>query len=264
VTFRVDVERLLSTYKNYFLTFTINFKNKIHKMRKTLILLLILFSTHTFAQNYISDTLLGKTRLIKFNDAVATGFLLSIDYVDYLITVRHLFKDSTINSGSEVNIEALKNNIWIKYRLPIFYHSNKNVDIAVLKIGTKAIDNFGIGANTNFKLSRDCYFIGYPLGLVMTKSTNSGFPFPFIKKGIVSAKVDDYNGVKTIFLDAHNNQGFSGSPLITFIDNKPSIIGIVCGYLKEDINTNNLILGLNSGILYGHEFSYVLEILNQK
>ena len=55
-------------------------------------------------------------------------------------------------------------------------------------------------------LSENVCFLGYPFNFATgDKGINAGFPVPFVKKAIVSAFEDS-----TIYLDGHNNPGFSG------------------------------------------------------
>ena len=60
---------------------------------------------------------------------------------------------------------------------------------------------------------QDVYFLGFPYGLHGDMSALSNdLPFPFVKKGIISLFHND--GVNRIYLDGHNNPGFSGGPVV--------------------------------------------------
>jgi hypothetical protein len=57
-----------------------------------------------------------------------------------------------------------------------------------------------------------------------------------MKKGIISGTAD-INGAKLIFLDGHNNPGFSGGPIVYRDFNKSDLVfklaGVVSGFLPE-------------------------------
>lgn len=146
-----------------------------------------------------------------------------------------------------------KDGDWIKLPVQPLFCKDNNIDIIAFDIGNKTITpkhevQLGMGG---LIVSQDAYFLGFPYGL----STGSGeinnkYPFPFVKKCIVSAVNN-----QTIFLDGHNNRGFSGGPLVT-VDNKNvvTIIGVVSGYLGDGQNKTE-----NSGIFYAKSISLITE-----
>lgn len=234
-------------------------------MKIKLIFLFIISSQISFSQSVISDTLLQNVRQIRYKNNVATGFFISVFNQDYLVTVKHLFMEDNLNSGQEVEVLANNNSSWIRFKLDIFFHKDPNVDIVVLKVPSSKVNNYYNLLTTQPPLAQDCYFLGYPLIMGISEPRFGGYPIPFVKKGIISALGNDEKGVGTIYVDAHNNQGFSGSPLIIIDNNKkPTIIGVVSGYLNENIQTNNGQIAINSGILLAHHFNYVYEIINRK
>jgi hypothetical protein len=58
------------------------------------------------------------------------------------------------------------------------------------------------------------FFIGFPYGIFTSgQSINLLYSIPFTKKAVMSA-LENVNGVVRIFLDGHNNFGFSGGLIV--------------------------------------------------
>jgi hypothetical protein len=87
-------------------------------------------------------------------------------------------------------------------------------------------------------LGQDMYFLGFPYGLSMPMGVeNSEFPFPLIKRGCLSALSSlGPNGPVVMFLDGHNNPGFSGGPVLFAKGGQGpanQVAGVISGYLSE-------------------------------
>jgi hypothetical protein len=82
--------------------------------------------------------------------------------------------------------------------------------------------------------SHELYFLGYPYGLATNINTaDPGDRIAFVKSGIWSAagKVD---GVYLICVDAHNNPGFSGGPVVGFPPGGDDLrVCVISGYRTE-------------------------------
>lgn len=118
-------------------------------------------------------------------------------------------------------------------------------------------------------LGQESFFLGFPyFGHINYKSEklNSGFPFPLVKKATISGVDFERN---LIYLDAHNNPGFSGGPLI-FLDRstkKKKIGGVISSYIsqsgeiKELTSENKGYYEENSGIGLATNIRGILEIM---
>ena len=192
----------------------------------------------------------------------------TIDNRDYFITAKHLFSD-TLTFNSEVEVEIWQNKVWSKVKGKLLFHENKKVDIAVIDIDRTNLNNnhFDLGTKGMY-LSQECFFLGFPFGYKMDKQSdlNNGFPLPFIKKGIISAWITDISNVFRIYLDGHNNPGFSGGPVVLINQelnskNKMTIIGIVSAYVIDDkilpTPFGNITNRENSGIVVCYAFDHV-------
>jgi hypothetical protein len=224
----------------------------------------------------VPSEILQKIFLIKHQENTGTSFLVSINNKDYLITAKHLFP-ATLSFKPSVNIEILKNDRWVKITATLLVHANPNIDIAVLDLmsSDQKGNLFDLGSE-GYYLSQDCYFLGFPFGLKMDDiegKINNGFPIPFVKKGIISSFVSDSTKMTQIFLDGHNNPGFSGGPVViinygTESQHKMRIIGVISAYLNEEkiIKTplGNFKNNENSGIVLSYAFDHVFEIIERK
>ncbi len=243
--------------------------------RPLTIIQILILSINLNAQNMVPSEILQKVFYLKYGNKTGTTFLVSIENKDFLITARHLFPDSLENNSS-LEIEIFQSDKWLKMNCNLLLHENKSIDIAVLDIHSAAIKelNFDIGSKS-YSLSQDCFFLGFPFGLKMDDESgniNRGFPIPFVKKGIISSFITNNLGVTQIFLDGHNNPGFSGGPVvITNYTNdtkhKMRIIGVVSAYLSEEkiIKTpiGNFENKENTGIVLTYAFNHVFEIIER-
>jgi hypothetical protein len=69
---------------------------------------------------------------------------------------------------------------------------------------------------------------------------NDGYPIPFVKQGIVSALMDGGQiGSPGFYLDAINNLGFSGGPVVRGYPSE-TILGVVHGYVSSNTETRDV------------------------
>ncbi len=81
----------------------------------------------------------------------------------------------------------------------------------------------------SYRLGESVHFLGFPFGLRSeVGEMNSEFPIPWVKCGIVSGFEGD-----VIFLDGHNNPGFSGGPVVRNGGSDAQILGVVSAYKNE-------------------------------
>ena len=205
--------------------------------------------------------------------------IVSVDSVNYIITARHLL--NSILDQKDISFYINRKAKWELLKGKLLLHENSKIDIAVIQLEQKGVvfhvSNFDIGSK-NYFASQECFFLGYPYGKKVedvSNSFNDGFPVPFIKKGIVSAFTFEENGaVAEIFVDATNNSGFSGGPVVVRnevgINNKfeMRLIGIVSGYLSEPRRVplksgEVVVVPENSGIMCSVPINYALDIIKR-
>ena len=221
----------------------------------------------------VSKDILQSVFYIRYGINYGTCFLVSIEKNMYYITARHLFPNILANKTA-IEIEIFQNGKWNIKKVRYLVHTDPKVDITVLDLKMKSAtaDSFDLGGKTYF-LSQDCFFLGYPFGLKMEDilgKMNNGFPIPFIKKAIISSFITDASDVTRIYLDGHNNPGFSGGPVVISnnndgSDNQMRIIGVVSSYLNDikvlKTKTGNYNITENSGIVLSYHFDIVFDII---
>jgi hypothetical protein len=189
-----------------------------------------------------------------------TAFTIDVEGKQYLITAGHIV--SGIGSNDVVLIKPVHD--WISVQvnsIPV----NTNADLAVLappyQITRSMLCPAAIGG---FGLGQDMFFLGYPYGLSMP---SQDLTMPFLKKGILSAWMDDTNGTTTFFLDGHNNPGFSGGPIVfrPMIGSQNwQICGVVKAYRFErkmvlSATETNAYVKENAGIVIGEGIKAALD-----
>jgi hypothetical protein len=234
------------------------------QMRATLVTM-----TSTF--NFQGDTLAG-----------ATCFLITKEGKQYFVTAAHLFKASH-KSGDVVPIRMLIQNQLEPFHANVYFHTNRNVDIAVIKLSEK-ISQVSNNETGKFKLSEiisqgdgisldttlvgigmETFFYGFPLSNMGTEAL--GIKFPLVKKAVLSGVVK-YNGVNVLVLDGHNNRGFSGGPVSVYDTStkKMCLIGVISGFFPEsrsvEYKGDRLSFDENSGIILCYGRQYIDEIFN--
>ena len=174
--------------------------------------------------------ILNRVFPIQFGPNVGTSFAIDVDGRQYLITARHLMPD--ISDGDEIRI--FKGGIWRSIKVRPIFAKNPATDIVALapeRPIVPALDILlGIGEAI---VGQDVYFLGYPFGLA-SKSKNQHIAF--VKKAIFSAIDSTADGGPIVYLDGHNNKGFSGGPIIfsnRSQDRRLQIAAVVSGYRNQ-------------------------------
>ncbi len=215
-----------------------------------------------------------------------TCFMVTRNGEQYFVTAAHLFASSHRN-GEEVPIQMVVQNELQPFRAKIYYHPDRKIDVAVLKLAETVSQNAAIPDElAKYKdtiakvfngngfsmdsvwvtVGSETYFLGYPLGNLGTEAF--GIKFPLLKKAIISGFVN-HNGVDILLLDGHNNLGFSGGPVIAYNEaaKRMSIVGVISGYLPEpvDIKQKNTTLSVeeNSGIIVCYDIRYITEVFTK-
>ena len=225
-----------------------------------------------------TTNIIQKTFLIQQGNSPGTAFAIETDGREYLITARHVVPD-TSKPIAIVQDEKLK-------PLPVtgIYHHPGEPDVAAITLGQQIAPRYPVElSNSGTVLGQDVVFVGFPFGWNNTQyDFNNGYPIPFVKAAIVSASIFK-NKTSFVYLDGHNNPGFSGGPIaadhMPHKDSKlgPKIIGVVSGFKFEHtphpsrINPPPKSFGgypiaddhvhlTNSGFLKGYDIKHAIEI----
>lgn len=199
----------------------------------TLFALLAFSAQAVLGADLITTNVLQRIRQIRYGGQSGTAFSLEVDGRQYLVTARHLFTPS----GSVSRIEVRNEPDWLPIAVRRLEVLPEDVDIAVFAPAEQVTPVLPIAVTaTGLALSQDLFFLGYPYGMSTAgQAINAGFPLPFVKKGVCAALMFQ-SGYLTIYIDALNNPGFSGGPVVAMHAGStvPTIVGVVSGYRFED------------------------------
>lgn len=179
------------------------------------LILLVLMSAYALipdASAQITSNVFRRVLMIRpaGSDSFGTAFTLEVDGRQYLITARHVVE----GLKAEGTVELRHGETWSPVPVRVF-RCDDPIDIAVLVPPRQLTVTFPLEPTlAGIRFAQDVYFAGFPYGLFTSgQNVNAGFPMAFIKKAIMSASTSD-RGAVLIFLDGHNNPGFSGSPIV--------------------------------------------------
>ena len=158
------------------------------------------------------------------------AFTIEVGAKQYLITAKHVLHDATAASRLSLAVGDTKQSITA---IPIFPR-NPEVDIVALPLKEDLTPRLPLEATLDkIAFSQQIFFLGYPFGL--RTRTATGQRVAFVKSGIVAA-IDSNEPSRTLlYLDAHNNVGFSGGPVVFWHEKSKSfrVCGVVSGYEPE-------------------------------
>ncbi len=168
-----------------------------------------------------------------------SGLIYPVNGVYHFITAAHVLEN--MPHGTKSNLCVFKEGKWVEFDVIVRYvegHPYKEGDRDLALVETsiqvpKDESQANLSPGTTI-LGQDMYFLGFPYfgGGINHKpqAFNAGFPLPFIKKATLSA-IDD----PIIYLDGHNNPGFSGGPVIFWdhYERKRKRVGIISGYISQ-------------------------------
>ena len=196
-----------------------------------------------------------------------TAFTLDIDGAEFLITARHLLGQL---AGMH-SLQVLRSGQWHKLDCEIVAVGRGELDVAVLRAPTRLTDpDFAVDPKFgDCYVGQDMFFVGFPYKMSVDYGPNAdGQPGVFLKKGTLSAV--EAGPPKALYVDALNNEGFSGGPLYYFRNgnvNDPCIAGVVSKFKVEHefvINaegeTTEMKVPYNTGFLVAYDIAHALEL----
>ena len=157
----------------------------------------------------VTANILSRTLFIHAAE-YGSAVVISVDGIEYVVTAKHL-----LPTTKTTFIKIRSNGTWIEYRTKEIGRAPGEIDIAVLLIDAQlVVDDLPAAADMRgLVLGQDVFFVGFPYKL----EGPSGFiqdwrPLGYIKKGTISA-LDSQNH-PALVIDAINNEGFSGGPVV--------------------------------------------------
>jgi S1-C subfamily serine protease len=219
-------------------------------------------------QNMVPSNILTRVFCLRVGSDIGSSFTIEVNDRQYLITARHVLK--VLGSGLKVQIlqDGTK---WRDIEVRPIPVEPESVDIGVLALKEQLSDTLPVelSGEKNSYLSQAVFFVGFPYALsIAGHNLNRGFPIPLVKHGIIAA-LSGPRG-EPFLVDAINNPGFSGGPIVrTQNPNKPAIIGVVSAYKvsQERVFNKEIDTGLttqaNTGLLVAFSLDYALEAIQK-
>jgi S1-C subfamily serine protease len=185
------------------------------------------------AHAQLTTNVLLRVRMIRpaGSSSFGTGFTLDVDGRQYLITAKHVVAGMKENDTLDIR----SGDQWSPLAVRVLRCSDP-IDVAVLVPPRQLTVTFPFEPTMNgMRYAQDVFFAGFPYGLsTKAQELTKGFALPFVRKAIVSATMDNSS---VIFLDGHNNPGFSGGPIVFRDLDRSDVVyklaGVVSGFESE-------------------------------
>jgi Trypsin-like peptidase domain len=214
----------------------------------------------------ITANVIHRVFRIRFGASRGSGFAVDVDGRQYLVTARHVLPDLK----NEGRLEIFADQKWQDFACRLVGHATGDIDISVV-----AVDKLLTPPKLPIELSmagliygQDAYFLGFPYDdLVRYGLGEGGYALPFVKKAIVSC----FDG-GLMYLDGHNNPGFSGGPVVYQQPGKADfrIAGTISAFRREDLpvysgdRETGLTYRYNTGIVVAHSIEYAVELIRAR
>ena len=222
----------------------------------------------------ITNNVIGRTFFLRINDEGGTCFTIDIDGRQYIITAKHLLAKKAETACAYI----YHANDWRDAKLHVVGHAPNGIDISVLASDFRLSGDLPLPADSDgLTYGQDVYFLGFPYGWhVDPGSITNDYPLPFVKKAIVSSIFRDSAGRHIIYLDGHNNHGFSGGPVVFQNGARDfQVAAVIAGYnyVKEPIyydstplcseSQKTFFYKYNTGIVVTYGIKHAVEIIKQ-
>lgn len=198
---------------------------------------------------------------IKYSGKTGTAFTIDVDNRQYLVTARHVVE----GLSSPGMIEIFYNNNWHSIQVQPIWCDDPSIDIAVLSPPHQLSPTLILEPTCHGIINgQDVYFLGFPYGQFTNHNyLLNNFPFPFVKKAILSALTGGSQNANILFLDGHNNPGFSGGPIVFSqpgVNNYDyKVAGVISGYnaVEQPVfaggQPTEMTWMYNTGIIIGYD-----------
>jgi hypothetical protein len=200
------------------------------------------------------------------------GTAFAIDHAgkQYLVTASHLV-------GRELRqiLRFFLNQTWIDITAELLGVAGGEADVAVFRVDRILCPtDLPLEPNSNgICVSQEVFFVGFPYKM-WTDAGNAlkGRPCPFVKKGILSSAFVGDDGVPRLYVDALNNPGFSGGPIVFQPPGSKHfrVAGVVSKFridfesvLDHCGEDTGMTVAYNTGFLVGYDISRAIDIIER-
>jgi len=219
----------------------------------------------------VTANILDRTFRILFRERVGTCFTVDVEDRHYLITAKHIAK--AIRNDELVDVGIFHDGKWKAVQVKLVGHGDGNVDVTVLAPQVIFSPRYELKLTMHgLSLGEDVYFLGFPHGMMIpdipdqTTKFFQSFPHPLLKKATISGFAEDPG---PMYLDGHNNPGFSGGPIVRRWNGKEQIVvGVISAYrydrnhvLDEHGNETPNVYDTNTGIIYAYDIRHICRIV---
>lgn len=194
----------------------------------------------------------------------ATAYTVDKDGQQFLVSASHVFDGS--DSVDEVKIFHARQ--WKNCNVSVCYNSFEVGDTIIFQLENKIAPISRTDFGPNFVLGGWAYFLGFPLDFGGdAREINNRYPMPFIKAALISNFYTDREGLVEIYLDGHNNKGFSGGPVVVESLDKGrefNIMGTVSGYITEPVRNEEggaESYQVNAGIIQAYSIKNLMDTI---
>lgn len=184
---------------------------------------------------YVTTSIIQRVFQIFHNEKLATAYTIEKGDRQYLVSASHTFD----GSPDVTSLLIYRRDNWVRVPVTVVFNADsRSADTIVFLLDEDISPRHPMSLNpAGLIIGTWAYFLGYPRGMrTSDRGINRGYPLPFVKAALVSATDFERHGFNTLFLDGHNNKGFSGGPVVWAPPNKPSdvrIVGTISGYVVE-------------------------------
>lgn len=216
----------------------------------------------------ITSNILNRTLFIRA-ESYGSAFVIDIENKEYIVTAKHLLPDAS----PITSIQIRRNSAWTTYQTKEVGRAPGEIDIAVLQIQERLVHSHlpAPADMSGLVLGQDVQFVGFPyklegdVGFLL-----DGRPLGYVKKGTIAAL--DTPNHPALVLDAINNDGFSGGPVVFSPPGAPAtelkIAAVISKYRTERepvISSSGEETGdfvtYNTGFLYAYNIRHAIELI---
>ena len=212
---------------------------------------------------------------LRIENQVGTGFTMEIDHRQYLVTTKHLVAGE-LPSSIEIQLDE-----WIAIPVKLVGMGTDNQDVLVLATNRQLSEVFPVDQGTDgLTLGQSVRFLGY-FPSVQT-SPLPGYKkrgAPLVMGGVVSGFhfKDDVGVGASVWIDGHNNMGFSGGPVVfqplqarAREECRWKIAGVITGYVNAPVEVKTVtgrdtdaVAISNAGLLHAVPIRIIRDIIDK-
>lgn len=199
-----------------------------------------------------------------------TAFTLDVDGRQYLVSAKHVIQ----GEDGMPPVTFFHDGTWKPLPVNLVGAAPGEIDVVVLASEIRLSPPLPLEPSIEgIIFGQDVFFVGFPYKMwTNAGSALAGRPCPFIKKGTLSSTFDRGDGISRLFVDATNNAGFSGGPLVYSRPNQFDyrVAGVVSGFkieyepvIDQDGEETGLQVAYNTGFLLAYHIGYAVDLIRR-